>query len=55
MKEEKIQEVLKDPNTWCWDGVTLPEEDHYSAEFNNKMDEYVKKLKEMQKNANSNP
>lgn len=26
MEEEKIQEILKDPNTWCWDGVTLPED-----------------------------
>ena len=26
MEEEKIQAILKDPNTWCWDGVTLPED-----------------------------
>lgn len=46
MEEEKIQEILKDPNTWCWDGVTLPEEDHYSEEFHKEMDEYFQMLKE---------
>ncbi len=26
MEDERIQEILSDPNTWAWDGVTLPED-----------------------------
>lgn len=47
MEEEKIQEILKDPNTWCWDGVTLPEEDHYSEEFHKWSEERRKRLEEL--------
>ena len=25
MDDKKIKEILKDPNTWEWDGCTLPE------------------------------
>ncbi len=27
MDEERIDEILKDPNTWDWDGCTYPDLD----------------------------
>lgn len=27
MDEERIDEILKDPNTWDWDGCTYPDFD----------------------------
>ena len=30
MDEERVKEILKDSNTWEWDGCTLPEGNPYS-------------------------
>lgn len=47
MTDERIQEILKDPNTWLWDGCTYPETDPYPEEFHKEMDERMKRLKEV--------
>jgi len=47
MDEKKIKEIMKDPNTWEWDGCTLPEdaESHYPKEFNDKWAKFVEQHK----------
>jgi hypothetical protein len=51
MEEEKIQEILKDPNTWCWDGCTYPDTDHYGEDFKKWMQEYVEQFKHEDKDS----
>ena len=47
MDEKRIKEIMKDPNTWEWDGCTLPEdaESHYPKEFNDKWAKFVEQHK----------
>ncbi len=51
MEDERIQEILSDPNTWAWDGCTYPddEQDPYSEDFHKWVDERLKTLKEIVK------
>ncbi len=45
MNEEEINEILKDPNTWEWDGYTYSDMDTKEGWE----DEFLKKLKEQTK------
>ena len=47
MDDKKIKEILKDPNTWEWDGCTLPEnaEKYYSEDFFENLPEHLKPAK----------
>ena len=49
MDEKRIKEIMKDPNTWEWDGCTLPEdaESHYPKEFNDKWAKFVEQHKRL--------
>lgn len=41
MDEKKIKEIMEDPNTWEWDGCTLPE---WTKEQEREYDEAMAKL-----------
>ena len=49
MTDEEIKRINEDPNTWEWDGCTLPDdsEKHYSEKFNKELDDYFSQLKEV--------
>jgi hypothetical protein len=51
MEKERIDEIMKDPNTWEWDGCTLPEdsENHYSEDFKKDLDDYFSQFKDNEK------
>lgn len=51
MEKERIDEIMKDPNTWEWDGCTLPEdsENHYSEDFKKDLDDYFSQFKNNEK------
>ena len=51
MEEERIDEIMKDPNTWEWDGCTLPEdsENYYSEDFKEDLDDYFSQFKNNEK------
>lgn len=38
MKKERIDEIVKDPNTWEGDGCTYPEDDYHSKDFSDWID-----------------
>lgn len=51
MDEERIKEILKDPNTWDWDGCTysdLEVKESWEDEFYAKLDEEVAKLRKQE-------
>lgn len=44
MKEEKIKEIMNDPNTWAWDGCTYPEDDPHGKEFHEEQDKHFAEM-----------
>lgn len=47
MTDERIKEILEDPNTWDWDGCTYPETDPYSEDFYKERNARVQRLKKL--------
>ena len=47
MDEKRIEEIVKDPNTWEWDGCTYPEDDRdpYGEKWRKEMDDYFAQFK----------
>lgn len=48
MEEEKIDEILNDPNTWDWDGCSYSENGNNMGYLDNVFDDIFKKAKELQ-------
>ena len=48
MEEEKIYEILNDPNTWDWDGCSYSENGNNMGYLDNVFDDIFKKAKELQ-------
>lgn len=47
MDEKRIEEIMKDPNTWEWDGCTYPETDIDSSYLDNIVEENLKRAKKL--------
>lgn len=43
MSDAEIERILKDPNTWAWDGCTYPENDVDMSHLDATFDEIFKK------------
>lgn len=51
MSDAEIERILKDPNTWAWDGCTYPEGDHYSDAFKKRREARLEQMRAMLKSA----
>ena len=45
MDEKRIEEIVKDPNTWKWDGCTYNDADIDSSYLDDTFEEIIKKAK----------
>jgi len=55
MDEKRIEEILKDPNTWDWDGCTysdLDVKEDWEDDFFEKLKEQVESLKNSKSRSN---